>query len=218
MVKKKSIFITGGNRGIGKGLVEYFSKEHNVTYSVRNEKDAPIAGTVRVIFDVRDEQSIQQAVKSLDKRFDLLINNAGVLYDYQTPAMQADIEQIKETFDINTLGPLRVCRAVVPMMNQGGRILNISSGMGQLSDMGSGAIAYRLSKSALNTLTKVLSNELSREDISVNTLCPGWVKTDMGGMHATRTIKESVSKIAEFALREDFPNGQFVRDGLVIPW
>jgi NAD(P)-dependent dehydrogenase (short-subunit alcohol dehydrogenase family) len=104
------------------------------------------------------------------------------------------------------------------MMNKGGRVLNISSGMGQLSDMGSGAIAYRLSKSALNALTRVLANELYREDISVNTLCPGWVKTDMGGMHATRTIKESVSKIAEFALRVDFPSGQFVRDGLVIPW
>jgi NAD(P)-dependent dehydrogenase (short-subunit alcohol dehydrogenase family) len=218
MAKKLNIFITGGNRGIGKGLVEHFSKEHDVTYSTRSEKDTPIAGAASVVFDVREEQTIQQVVKSLDKRFDLLINNAGVLYDYQTPALQADIEQIKETFDINTLGPLRVCRAIVPMMNKGGRVLNISSGMGQLSDMGSGAIAYRLSKTALNTLTKVLSNELSREDISVNTLCPGWVKTDMGGMHATRTIKESVSKIAEFALREDFPNGEFVRDGNAIPW
>ena len=218
MAKKLNIFITGGNRGIGKGLVEYFSKEHIVTYSARSEKDKPVAGAARVIFDVRDEKSIQQAVISLDKRFDMLINNAGVLYDYQTPALQADIEQIKETFDINTLGPLRVCRAIVPIMNKGGRVINISSGMGQLSDMGSGAIAYRLSKSALNALTKVLANELYREDISVNTLCPGWVKTDMGGMHATRTIEDSVSKIVEFALRDDFPSGKFVRDGLPIPW
>ena len=101
-----------------------------MSLTLQEAKRICLYGASRVVFDVREEKSIQQAVKSLGKRFDLLINNAGVLYDYQTPAIQADIEQIKETFDINTLGPLRVCRAVVPLMNQGGRILNISSGMG----------------------------------------------------------------------------------------
>ncbi|MEM7184877.1 MAG: SDR family NAD(P)-dependent oxidoreductase, partial [Spirochaetota bacterium] len=108
--------------------------------------------------------------------------------------------------------------SVVPIMNSGGRIINISSGMGQLSDMGSGAIAYRLSKTGLNALSKVLSNELKANNISVNTICPGWVKTDMGGTNATRTVADTVSKIASFALSKDFPNGQFLRDGVVIPW
>ena len=218
MAARKTIFITGGGRGIGKGLVEHFSKEHDVIYSLRKELTATVQNAKYVIFDVSNEESIQKAISTLDSKVDILINNAGVLPDYQTPALEADLEEISQTFDINTIGPLRVCRAIVPIMNPGGRIINISSGMGQLSDMGSGAIAYRLSKTALNALSKVLSNELKANDISVNTICPGWVKTDMGGANATHSVADTVGRIASFALDKNFPNGQFLRDGKVIPW
>ena len=98
------------------------------------------------------------------------------------------------------------------------RIINISSGMGQMSGMSTGSIAYRLSKSALNALSIVLSQELSSRHIKVNAICPGWVQTDMGGYDATLTVKESVKSIKNFALNGNFPNGKFLRHGEILPW
>ena len=103
-------------------------------------------------------------------------------------------------------------------MKNGGRIINISSGMGQLEDMQAGHIAYRLSKVSLNALSVILSKELLSKNIKVNTICPGWVKTDMGGDSATLTVEESTDKIIEFALKRNFPNGKFLRHGTEIPW
>ena len=103
-------------------------------------------------------------------------------------------------------------------MVNGGKIINISSGMGQLDEMESGSTAYRISKTSLNALTKILSNELSGMGIKVNTICPGWVQTDMGGENATLTIEESTTQIVAFALRDNFPNGQFLRHGELIRW
>lgn len=103
-------------------------------------------------------------------------------------------------------------------MSYGGRIINISSGMGQLEGMGSGSTAYRLSKSALNALTLILSQELESKKININSICPGWVQTDMGGSDADLTVFESTKKIVDFSLRNDFPNGKFLRHGQVIPW
>ena len=88
----------------------------------------------------------------------------------------------------------------------------------QLDDMESGSTAYRISKTALNALTKILSNELSPLGIKVNTICPGWVQTDMGGANATLTIEESTTRIVNFALKDNFPTGQFLRHGEIIPW
>ena len=90
--------------------------------------------------------------------------------------------------------------------------------MGQLDQMEGGSLAYRLSKTALNALTKILSVELSEDEIKVNTICPGWVQTDMGGSNATLTVKESTEKIVKFALMDKFPNGRFLRHGEVLPW
>jgi len=104
------------------------------------------------------------------------------------------------------------------MMQPTSRIINISSGMGQMEGMATGSIAYRLSKSALNALTIVLSQELSSKDIEVNAICPGWVQTDMGGYEATLTVKESVESIKKFALSDNFPNGKFLRHGELLPW
>ena len=103
-------------------------------------------------------------------------------------------------------------------MSNGARIINISSGMGQLEDMQSGHIAYRLSKVSLNALSVILSKEFLSKNIKVNTICPGWVKTDMGGDSATLTVEESTDKIIEFALNRNFPNGKFLRHGIEIPW
>ena len=90
--------------------------------------------------------------------------------------------------------------------------------MGQLDDMEGGSLAYRLSKTSLNALTKILSIELKDRGIKINAICPGWVQTDMGGRNATLSVRESVEKIADFALNKKFPNGKFLRHGEVLPW
>ena len=104
------------------------------------------------------------------------------------------------------------------MIPKGGRIVNISSGMGQLDEMEGGSLAYRLSKTSLNALSKILSVELKQREISVNAICPGWVQTDMGGSNASLTVKESTEKIVAFAMHEEFPNGKFLRHGKILPW
>ena len=227
----KNIFITGGNRGIGKGLVEIFSEDSKVFFSVRDEHKAKsVIDSIGnenidyVIMDVADERNVLNGIESLKEKtdsIDILINNAGILIPglkHKIDAVKTDDESILKTFNINTVGVLRVCRAVLPMMQSTSRIINISSGMGQMEGMATGSIAYRLSKSALNALTIVLSQELSSKDIKVNAICPGWVQTDMGGYEATLTVKESVESIKKFALSDNFPNGKFLRHGQILPW
>ena len=227
----KNIFITGGNRGIGKGLVKEFSKDNNVIFSARNtEKAQLIIDTLggknidHVIMDVGDSESVQKGVKNLKSRItsvDVLINNAGILIPglkHKIDAVDTDNDSIMETFNINTVGALRVCKAVIPLMPPKSRIINISSGMGQMEGMGTGSLAYRLSKSALNAMTIVLSQELMGKSIKVNAICPGWVQTDMGGYEATLTVKESAESIKKFALSDNFPNGKFLRHGEELVW
>ena len=227
----KNIFITGGNRGIGKGLVEIFSENNKVFFSARDKQKAKsVTESIGnenidyVIMDVADERNVLNGIESLRKKtdsIDILINNAGILIPglkHKIDAVETDDESILKTFNINTVGVLRVCKAVLPMMQPTSRIINISSGMGQMEGMATGSIAYRLSKSALNALTIVLSQELSSRDIKVNSICPGWVQTDMGGYEATLTVKESVESIKKFALSDNFPNGKFLRHGEILPW
>jgi len=227
----KNIFITGGNRGIGKGLVEIFCENYKVFFSAREESKAKsVIESIKnenisyVIMDVADEQSVLKGIRSLKEKtdsIDILINNAGILIPglkHKIDAIKTDDESILKTFNINTVGVLRVCKAVLPIMPVSSRIINISSGMGQMEGMASGSIAYRLSKSALNALTIVLSQELSDKDIKVNAICPGWVQTDMGGYDANLTVKESVESIKKFALSDNFPNGKFLRHGEILPW
>ena len=227
----KNIFITGGNRGIGKGLVEQFSKNHNVIFTVRNKNQGRMIvdsfehdNADYVIMDVGENESVQNGVKNLKSKIssvDILINNAGILIPglkHKINAIDTDLESIMETFNINTVGVLRVCKAITPFMQPGSRIINISSGMGQLEGMGTGSLAYRLSKTALNAMTIVLSQELMGKKIKVNSICPGWVKTDMGGYDAALTVQESAESIKKFALDDNFPNGKFLRRGEVLPW
>lgn len=228
-MKHKNIFITGGNRGIGKGLVKLLGKDNNIVFSVRDIKKGE--NTLKelkdvkakyVLMDVNDIKSIQNAKQNIKMnmdQIDLLFNNAGILIpEYEVPAFETSEDSILKTFETNTLGPLRVIKSLLNLIPKGGRIVNISSGMGQLDDMEGGSLAYRLSKTSLNALTKILSIELKDRGIKINAICPGWVQTDMGGRNATLTVRESVKKIADFALNKKFPNGKFLRHGEVLPW
>ena len=227
----KNILITGGNRGIGKGLVEIFSKDNKVFFTSRDKQKAESVlddigneNIDYVIMDVASEDSVARGFQSLKEKtssIDILINNAGILIPglkQKVDAIDTDDASILKTFNVNTVGVLRVCKAVLPIMPKQSRIINISSGMGQMNGMSTGSIAYRLSKSALNALSIVLSQELSSRHIKVNAICPGCVQTDMGGYDATLTVKESVKSIKNFALNGNFPNGKFLRHGEILPW
>ena len=229
MLSNQNIFITGGNRGIGLGLLKGLSASNNVIFSVRDiDKGEKTLEEIKnlhadyVVMDVDDTNSIEVAVGELKNKLskvNILFNNAGILLkEYDVDAVDTPETSILKTFNTNTLGVLRVCRSIIPLMKNGGRIINVSSGMGQLEDMESGSIAYRLSKTALNALSKVMSNELSSKNIKVNAICPGWVQTDMGGSSANLTVEESTDRIIKFALEDSFPNGKFLQHGEIIPW
>ena len=126
---------------------------------------------------------------------------------------------MRRTFETNTLGPLMVSQALIPLMQGSGRVVNVSSGMGQLAEMNGGYPGYRLSKAALNALTRILADELEDTSVKVNSVCPGWVKTDMGGPDAPRTPEQGVQTIVWLAtLPDDGPTGGFFRDKQPIPW
>jgi NAD(P)-dependent dehydrogenase (short-subunit alcohol dehydrogenase family) len=145
------------------------------------------------------------------------VNNAGAIFEPKGARGTAEVEPavLTHAFETNTLGAYRLMRLCLPRMNQAGygRVVNVSSGMGGITEMGGGSPAYRVSKAALNALTRIFHAE-ARGNVKVNSVCPGWVQTDMGGRSATRTIEQGVAGIVWAAtLPDDGPSGGFFRDG-----
>jgi NAD(P)-dependent dehydrogenase (short-subunit alcohol dehydrogenase family) len=181
-----------------------------------------------IALDVDDETGPARAaaeMKRLFGRCDILVNNAAILIDgpggFRASLFDLTAGTARRTFETNVLGPLRLIQAVAPMMRERrfGRIVNLSSGAGQLSDMGSGFPAYRMSKAALNALTRIAAAELADTGIKVNAACPGWVRTDMGGPNAERTVEQGAATPVWLAmLPDDGPSGGFFRDKKPIPW
>jgi NAD(P)-dependent dehydrogenase (short-subunit alcohol dehydrogenase family) len=154
-------------------------------------------------------------------KLDVLVNNAAILYDSWQRAASADLETVREAFETNTLGAWRMCQAFLPLLRQSehARVVNVSSESGSLSSMGGGTPAYSVSKAALNALTRMLADELSAARILVNSVCPGWVATEMGGPGAPRTVGEGAAGIVWAAtLPDDGPTGGFFRDGEPLSW
>jgi NAD(P)-dependent dehydrogenase (short-subunit alcohol dehydrogenase family) len=169
--------------------------------------------------DVADRESARAATAGLD-RLDVLVNNAAILYDTWQRGIDADLDQVREALDTNLLGAWRVTQAVLPLLraSPAGRIVNVSSGAGALTDMGGGTPAYRTSKAALNALTRVLAADLRGDGILVNAVCPGWVATDMGGAGG-RPVQDGAAGIVWAAtLPDDGPTSGFFRDGRPIDW
>jgi NAD(P)-dependent dehydrogenase (short-subunit alcohol dehydrogenase family) len=155
-------------------------------------------------------------------RLDVLVNNAGILIDrHSTSVLREPLDVFRKTLDTNFYGALRMCQALVPLMRKHhyGRIVNMSSGLGQLDDMGDGTPAYRVSKTALNALTRMVSVAVKGDDILVNSACPGWVRTDMGGVNASRSVDQGAETAVWLAmLPHGGPTGGFFRDKKPIPW
>jgi NAD(P)-dependent dehydrogenase (short-subunit alcohol dehydrogenase family) len=238
MTDKRVALVTGANRGMGLEIVRQLSRLGLIAVLAARdlEKGKVAAATLAaeeldvpiVALDVTDADSIRAAVaevRGLFGRIDVLVNNAAILKEgllpEDTSVLDVSGDLVNQTFLTNTIGPLRMIQATVPGMRERGygRIVNLSSGAGQLAEMGGGFPAYRLSKSALNALTRITAAELGAHEIKVNSVCPGWVRTDMGGPHATRTVEHGAETAVWLAtLPEDGPTGGFFRDMKPIPW
>lgn len=200
--------VTGANRGIGLELVRQLAARGDVieagarTPSEADELSAITAGAegrVRVhACDIASDESVRAFAESIgDAPVDILINNAGVLGKMQR-FEDLDVEDITRTFSVNALGPVRVARAVLPLLRRGGakKIAHVSTGMGSITDNTSGgAYGYRMSKAALNMASRSMAVDLRGEGIISVVLNPGWVKTDMGGRGATTPVAESVARM-----------------------
>ncbi|BDA77640.1 short-chain dehydrogenase [Leptospira kobayashii] len=231
--KEKIALVTGSNRGIGKQVaLDLAAQGIFVIVTSRNKTEGKLtqqeiisSGGKADFFplDVSNEKSVLSLfdyIKKTYARLDILINNAGVYLDHDGFSGTTR-EETAKTLETNLVGPLRLCQLFLPMMreNEYGRIVNVSSGMGQMSDMGAGYPAYRISKSAINALTIIVSKETIGRNIKVNSVCPGWVRTDMGGPSAERTIEHGAETIVWAALLpETGATGKFFRDKKEIPW
>ena len=155
------------------------------------------------------------AIEAAGGRLDVLVNNAGVYPGGR--ASQIDFDVVEETWQANAAGAWRVAVAAIPYMQAGARIVNVSSGAGSLTTMDGSMPAYNVSKAALNAITRVLAADLP--GILVNAVCPGWVRTDMGGAAASRSVEEGAASVLWAArLGPDGPTGGFFRDGNPVPW
>lgn len=231
-MKERVIVVTGGNRGIGYEICRQLAQKGvTVVLTSRNEEEGRNAvdnleqtglSLHYHPLDVTDHSQIKDLKNFLIDEFggcDGLVNNAGIFAD--GAFFEADPDEFHETMETNVYGPHALCQALVPLMNQNnyGRIVNMSSGLGQLSDMGQGYIAYRVSKTALNVLTRVLAAELGDANILVNSMAPGWVKTRMGGAGATRSVEDGADTAVWLAMLPDGgPTGKFFKDRQEIPW
>jgi len=235
MSNAKIAVVTGGNRGIGFETCRQLAKQglHVVLTSREPEKGQRAVETLSSEglnvthhpLTVTDTDSVAQLAAFLQDEFgrvDALVNNAGVYLDAEgSSVFEAEIDTLRQTLETNVYAPLQLAQAIVPMMRQQnyGRIVNVSSGMGQLTQMGGGAPGYRLSKTALNALTRILAAELEGTNILVNSVCPGWVRTDMGGESAPRSPEQGADTIVWLAtLPDGSPTGGFFRDRAPIPW
>jgi NAD(P)-dependent dehydrogenase (short-subunit alcohol dehydrogenase family) len=174
--------------------------------------------------DVTDTENIDALVEKVKLqmgRIDILVNNAGIYLDRGISPLEVDLALVRETMDTNTFGPLYLSQKLIPLMRRHhyGRIVNVSSRLGSLTDMRGRALAYRLSKTALVVVTRVLAAEVKGQNILVNAVDPGWVRTDMGGAAATRSLAEGADTAVWLAtLPDDGPSGGFFRDRRPRSW
>ena len=225
--------VTGANRGIGLELVRQLARQgFTPVLGSRDPEKGRLAAealgregmdVVALELDVSDTRDIEGLAASLESRvgrLDVLVNNAAINYDTGQRGIDADLGVVNEALQTNLLGAWRTTQACLPLLRRSahGRIVNVSSGAGSLSDMGAGTPAYSVSKAALNALTRILAAELRDDGILVNSVCPGWVATDMGGAGGRPVADGAASVMWAVLLPDDGPTGGFFRDGRQVEW
>ncbi|MGZ3788091.1 MAG: SDR family oxidoreductase [Bacteriovorax sp.] len=230
----KIALVTGANRGIGFEVVKLLAQKNVMVYlTARDLKKAQLAQSslgdlaknVRVIeLDVAHPASVKKAFEKIQSEIDhldILINNAGINYDTWQSAISADIEgECKLTFETNFYGPWRMINTFLPLLlkSASARIVNVSSEAGSITSMSGGIPAYATSKAALNALTKTIASELISKKILVNSVCPGWCSTDLGGTGGRSPVLGAKSILWAAELPDDGPTGGFFRDGEALNW
>jgi NAD(P)-dependent dehydrogenase (short-subunit alcohol dehydrogenase family) len=229
----KIALISGANRGLGLEIgKQLLGIGWNVIFAARNMHEGrPLVNKLREQWktawyhqlDVTDEQSISDLAEYVEEtcgRLDVLINNAAILIEENHMAMDMELDDLHKTMAVNFYGPLMLTREMIPFFRDSAdaRVINVSSRMGQLSGMGGGHAAYRISKTALNALTLIMASELKGGGIKVNSMCPGWVRTDLGGPGARKSVKEGADTAVWLATSDKIGTGKFYADRKVIPW
>lgn len=228
--------VTGANRGIGHEVARQLAdRDYTVILAARDRGKADTAAeeisaesggnVIALQLDVADPASIAAASGQVRKsagRLDVLVNNAGVGTDFGTAGVEPDFDSIQAALDTNFFGAYRVAVAFLPLLraSEHPRIVNVSSGMGGIAEMGGWSPGYRVSKAALNAVTRILSTELAEVGFLVNSACPGFVNTDMGGpFGAKKPVEDGAAGIVWLAtLPDDGPTGGFFRDTKPIPF
>jgi NAD(P)-dependent dehydrogenase (short-subunit alcohol dehydrogenase family) len=245
MTQSPTAVVTGAYRGLGLETVRQLAqKGYRVILTARREAEGRAAAERLVSsgvtsgaasgHDVRfhrldvtapaSAQALRDYLRSEFGRIDILVNNAGIFPDPSPTSaassiFEAELETIRVAMETNTLAAIQLCQLLIPLMEGSGRVVNVSSGMGQLSDMNGCCPGYRLSKVALNAVTRIFADELQGTSVKVNSVCPGWVQTDMGGANAPLSVEEGAKGIVWAAtLPDDGPSGGFFRHGQPISW
>ncbi len=233
----QTILVTGANKGIGYEICRQLARRGaRVFLGARDpargqaaveslKAENPAADVEFLLNDVSSTESIDQAVAALRAKtpsLDVLINNAGILDDRDGSILETDLDLLRRTLETNALGPLYLTQKLVPMLAaapNGGRIINVSSGLGQLHDMTDEYPAYSISKTVLNAITLQLASALKSKNIAVNTISPGWVRTEMGGEGANLSVEEGADTPVWLATEAPASlTGQFLRAREPIPW
>jgi NAD(P)-dependent dehydrogenase (short-subunit alcohol dehydrogenase family) len=227
------VVVTGGNRGIGFEICRQLAGRGAQAVLTARSIEAGQAAVSKLAvanlhaqfypLDVNSPQSIVEMHEFLERTFgrvDVLVNNAAIISNDEAFGLEVTLATVRATLETNTFAPLLLSQTLAPLLKRShaGRIINISSGQGALSEMQGDYAAYRISKAALNAVTLILAAEL-RGAVAVNSMCPGWVKTDMGGANAEREVSQGADSAVWLAL--DAPQdltGKFVRDRQVVPW
>jgi NAD(P)-dependent dehydrogenase (short-subunit alcohol dehydrogenase family) len=230
----KTALITGSNKGIGYEVARQLKRQgFRVFIAARNTDAGQKAAKALqdggrkaefLLLDVADPDSIAAAAHEFGTRanhLDVLVNNAAILENADISVLDVSRGELERTWRTNTLGPLLVTQAFAPFLrkSEAARVINVSSGWGALSEMKDEAPAYGISKAALNAVTRQFAAAFAPHKIPVNSVCPGWVRTDMGGPNATRSVAEGADTIVWLATEAPLSlTGQFLRDRQPIPW
>jgi NAD(P)-dependent dehydrogenase (short-subunit alcohol dehydrogenase family) len=227
--EKKVVLITGANRGLGLETARQMKLlDYRVILTSRDPHKGQAAarslGVEAYPLDVTSAEGIAALAAHIQNevgRLDALVNNAAILVDEGESLINLYADDLRSVLETNSLAPLLLARAFLPLMfaQKYGRIVNVSSGMGQIHTINDYSASYRLSKLLLNGITRVLADAVKGKNILVNAVCPGWVRTDMGGRSAPRSLEQGAQGIVWAAtLPDGGVHGGFFRDGQRIDW